>query len=203
MDFVERRFDNIEAQRKKIEIEIAALRRQTDEMDAKIRAYLADRTRKPHPRHFDLIDKVQKFKIPGGLVNKSLEGLLDSLQWKVYYAQRAWQQMWQNAEAARRAKGKMATVSDSAPGGDVSEPDADMPEEADQEKTQYSVDTLWEIQQEKLKTYGYDQSIETKSAFKNRMAKDYSELSKKRKAGQEIVMTFDKDEKKCRLGFKE
>ena len=198
MDFVERRLDDIEAQRKKIEIEMAALRRQTNEMDSKIRAYLADRARNPHPRHFDLIDKVQKFKIPGGLVNKSLEGLLDSLQWKVYYAQRAWQQMWQNAEAAQRAKGKIATVSDSVP-----EPDADMSEESDQEKTQYSVDTLWEEQQEKLKTYGYDQSIETKPAFKNRMAKDYKKLSKNRKADQEIVMTFDKDEKKCRLGFKE
>jgi hypothetical protein len=201
MDFVDRRLEEIEKDRKKIEMAIAALRRQTDEMDAKIRAYLADRTRNPHPRHFDLIDKIQNFKVPGGLVNKNLEGLLDSLQWKVYYAQRAWQQMWQNAETAQRAKGKMATVSDSASGGDASE--ADMADEQDQEKTQYSVDTLWEIQQEKLKTYGYDQAIETKPAFKNRMAKDYNQLSKKRKAGQEIVMTFDQVEKKCRLGFKE
>jgi len=35
------------------------------------------------------------------------------------------------------------------------------------------------------------------------MIKDYKELSKNRKAGQEIVMAFDKAEKKCRLGFKE
>jgi len=203
MDFVQRRLEDIEKLRKKIEIEISALRRQTDEMDAKIRAYLADRSRNPHPRHLDFIEKVQQYRVPGEVANKSLDGLLDSLQWKVYYAQRAWQQMWQNAEVAQRAKGKMATAPDSTPGGDVSEPDADMPEELDHEKSQYSVDTLWEIQQEKLKTYGYDQSIETKPAFKNRMAKDYSKLSKNRKAGQEIVMTFDKDEKKCRLGFKE
>ena len=199
MDFIERRLGDIEAQRKKIEIEIAALRRQTDEMDSKIRAYLADRTRNPHPRHFDLIDKIQKFKIPGGLANKSLEVQIDSLQWKVYYAQRAWQQMWQNAEAAQRVS--RTTAPPIRPKTDALE--VDMPEKPDQEKTQYSVDTLWEIQQEKLKAYGYDQSIERKSAFKERMAKNYRELSEKRKAGQEIVMTFDKDEKKCRLGFKE
>ncbi|RLB75330.1 MAG: hypothetical protein DRH24_19785 [Deltaproteobacteria bacterium] len=197
MDFIERRLEDIEKERKKLEIQIAALSRQTDEMDAKIRAYLADRSRNPHPRHFDLIDKVQKFKIPGGLANKSLEGLLDSLQWKVYYAQRAWQQMWQNAEAAQRASKTTADTTKA----DASE--VDMPEGQNQEKSQYSVDTLWEIQQEKLKTYGYDQSIETKSAFRNRMAEDYKRLSKDRRADQEIVMTFDKDEKKCLLGFKE
>jgi hypothetical protein len=201
MNFIHRRVEDIEEQRKKIDIEIAVLRRQTDEMDAKIRAYLADRVNKPHPRHLDLIDKVQKFRIPGGVANKNLEGLLDNLQWKVYYAQRAWQQMWQNAEVAQRTKGKMPAFPAIAPESDA--PGVDVPEEMDHEKSQYSVDTLWVIQQEKLKTYGYDESNETKSAFKERIVKDYRKLIKNRKAGQEIVMTFDKDEKKCRLGFKE
>ena len=67
---------------------------------------------------------------------------------------------------------------------------------------QYSVDTLWEIQKEKIRTYGYTEVKETKPEFKKRMVQEYKRLSKDKKPSQEIIMTFDVDSKHCKLDLK-
>jgi hypothetical protein len=197
MDFSQRRTEDMSRERKKFEGMLNALNRQVDAMDTKIRAYLGDRNANPHPRHLDLIEKVRNFRIPGQLSNKSLEGQLDSIQWKVFYAQKAWKQMWANAEAAQRAN-RNAAAKTAAPASLV-----DTQTEETSEKSQYSVNTLWEIQKERLRTYGNSDSAETKSEFKQRLADEYEQLNHEKKADQEIVMLFDIDQKKCRLIIKD
>lgn len=197
MDFVQRRTGEMDGERRKIEGMLHALNRQVNEMDTKIRAFLADRNANPHPRHLDLIEKIRNFRIPGDLSNKVLEGQLDSLQWKVYYAQKAWKQIWANTEAVQRAE-RNAAAKAAAPPSRV-----DTHKEVTSEKSQYSVNSLWEIQKEKLRTYGHTESVETKPEFKQRLADEYEQLSQERKENQEIVMLFDKDEQKCRLVIKE
>ena len=93
--------ESTEQQRKKVENELSRLDREVSAMDAKLRAYLADRQNKPHPRHHELVEKIQRYRIPPAISTKQLETLLDNLQWKVFYHKKAWQQLWENAEIGR------------------------------------------------------------------------------------------------------
>jgi len=200
VDFIDRKMGDITSQRKRAESDIIQLSRQVDEMEAKIRAYLGDRQRKPHPRHLDLVEKIQGYRLDPNITNKHLVTLLDNLQWKVYYNKRAWKQIWENAEALER-KEKMRTgppLSERAP---ANHSDGETLED----KEQYSVATLWAIQKDKLQTHGYSESDlkESKPAFKKRMFEEYKQLSSEKKSSQEIVMTFDKDSKRCKLSLKD
>jgi hypothetical protein len=197
MDFIQKHMGDMNNERRKFEGMLNALNRQVDEMDTKIRAYLGDRNANPNPRHLDLIEKIRNFRIPGQISNKTLENQLDSIQWKIFYAQKAWKQMWANAEAAQRAN-RNAAAKTAAPASIV-----DTQTEETSEKSQYSVNTLWEIQKEKLRTYGTTDSAETKPEFKQRLANEYEQLNHEKKADQEIVMLFDIDQKKCRLIIKD
>lgn len=190
---------DVQTRRKAIEKEISRLVQEIVEVDKKVRFYLADRSQNPHPRHLDLIEKIQRYRIDPAVSNRQLETLLENLQWKIFYYQQSWRQMWENADAAARGKKQPR---DSG----ATEPRTANGEKEDEKDTvsgrsQYSIDHLWDIQQEKLKSYGAN-SDEAKSTFKERVAREYKELSKKRKNGQEIVMTFDPAEKRCRLDLK-
>jgi hypothetical protein len=187
--------NSLDQRRKQAEAEIQRLSRLVEEMDGKIRAYLADRQNKPHPRHLDLIEKIQGYRIDRSITTRHLDALVDNLQWKVHYSKRAWKQFWENAEAQRRME-KPSTPpivenSGTPPKKDIAP-----------STPQYSVDTLWEIQQEKLRTYGQPDVKETKKAFKQRMLQEYKKLNQEKKASQEIFLTYDKDTKYCKLDLK-
>lgn len=182
---------NVAQRRKEIENQIIALRRQADEMDARIRAYLADRQNKPHPHHQEFIEKVQKFRIDPSVSTKYLETQLDNLQWKVYYASRAWRQLWDNADAARRAESnRQQTEQQQHPSGQTHDSD---------NRRIYSVDRLWEIQQEKS---GEDADAETKDGFVQRIKERYGRLASEKSPDEEIVMSFDKKSRRCDLSLK-
>lgn len=196
MDIIDKRDSGIEEQRKQVEQALALMSRQVDEMDSKIRAFLADRMNKPHPRHLDLIEKIQRFRIPGSVSSKHLMALLDNLQWKLHYHKQAWNQVWEFAEKQSK---KQTEVSNEPDSENLTSDDGGTRQ---QNKTQYSVDTLWEIQQEKLRFYGHTDTPETKVEFKKRMIQEYKKLSQEKKQSQEIIMTFDNDSHQCKLVVK-
>jgi len=193
VDFVDRKLGDLDARRKRAEAEITRLAQQVHEVDQKIRFYLADRQKNPHPRHLEFIDKVQRYRIDPAASNKHLETLLDNLQWKIFYYQKAWKQVWENAEAAY-SQGRKVAMDTSAPSASAEEKE----KEAPKAKSQYSLESLWAIQQ----VHGADAN-ETKEEFKKRMIQEYNQLSGIRKPGQDIVMTYDADEKKCKLDLKD
>ena len=102
MDLTQKKAQDLHGRRKTIENELNRLTQQIHEMDQKIRFYLTDRQKNAHPRHIEFIDKIQRFRIDPSVSNRHLESLLENVQWKIYYYQRAWNQMWENAEAAFR-----------------------------------------------------------------------------------------------------
>ncbi|MFW6333673.1 MAG: hypothetical protein ACOC0W_00275 [Desulfosalsimonas sp.] len=183
--------------RKQIENELISLRRQADEMDARIRAYLSDRKNKPHPRHQELIEKVQRYRINPSVSTKRLETMLDNLQWKIYYYSRAWRQLWDNADAARRREEISEKTSPDQPGGSV---ESGRPSQ-DHNRI-YSVDRLWEIQKQKLSTLGDDPAPESREGFIKRIRERYGKLASEKKQDEEIVMRFDKKSRRCTLSLK-
>jgi len=185
----------LDQQRKQVAAEIESLSRQVEEMDGKIRAYLADRQNKPHPRHLDLIEKIQGYRLDPSIATKHLMTMVDNLQWKVYYSKRAWKQLWENAEAQRRTQMPHSPAFTEIGTADSSDRQL-------QSRAQYSVDTLWEIQKEKHRVHGSPDANETKTAFKKRMLREYQQLNQQKKKNQEIVLTFDKDAGHCRLALK-
>jgi len=193
----DRRVLEIDAQRKQVEQAIALFGRQIDEMDSKIRAYLADKKTRPHPHHLELIDKIQGFRIPNTVATKHLAVLLDNLQWKLHYNKQAWNQLWERGAIQSKTQGATASV------GSVSEiSERDDGAAQVYSKAQYSLDALWEIQQEKLRAYGRVDNPETEAEFKKRMIGEYKALSQGRKDRPEIVMTFDKETMLCKLDVK-
>jgi hypothetical protein len=194
-DIFERKAD-VQTRRNAVEMEISRLAHEILEVDKKVRFYLADRSQNPHPRHLDLIEKIQRYRIDASVSNRQLETLLENLQWKIFYYQRSWRQMWDNADNARNWEASSKTRAAEIAGEKEVEGDDSV-----SRRSQYSIDHLWRIQQEKLQTYGVA-TDETRPAFNKRIAGEYKELSAKKKNGQEIVMTFDPVEKKCRLNLK-
>ncbi|MGM0452881.1 MAG: hypothetical protein ACQERN_06930 [Thermodesulfobacteriota bacterium] len=195
--------NSIEQRRKEMENQLRALQQQVDSMDAKLRAYLADRENKPHPRHQELVERVQRFRIDPRISSKHLETLLDNLQWKVYYYNRAWRQLWENAEAVRRAqareaRGQQSTdqkETNSNKNGGHSAGGAD-------NRPIYSVDRLWDIQRQKLDEAGAPSNAESKEDFVQRIKQRYGKLASEKQEDEEIVMKFDKTEKRCTLALK-
>jgi len=199
-DIFERKAD-VQTRRKAAEMEISRLVHEIIEVDKKVRFYLADRSRNPHPRHLDLIEKIQRYRIDPSISNRQLETLLENLQWKIFYYQQSWRQMWENAETGARKKQPHSP--DAATRTAVKETAQTVAEkDAGTRRSQYSIDHLWDIQQEKLKAAGAA-AVETKSAFSQRIAQEYKELISNRRNGQEVVLTFDPVEKKCRLNLKD
>jgi hypothetical protein len=105
--------------------------------------------------------------------------------------------MWENAEAAYRQNRKPILEATPAPS-----PEPENGSHAPKTKSQYSIDALWEMQMDKIKEHG-TVSTENKSDFKQRMKEEYQELRKIKQADQEIVMTYDADERRCRLDLKD
>ncbi len=195
--------NSIEQRRKEMENHLLALQQQVDSMDAKLRAYLADRKNKPHPRHQELVEKVQRFRIDPRISTKHLETLLDNLQWKVYYYNRAWRQLWENAEAVRRAEAQEARRQRNTGGDDgAGKNSASRSGSGTDSRPIYSVDRLWNIQQQKLDEAGVDSSGETKDDFVQRIKQRYGKLASEKQEDEEIVMKFDKTEKRCTLALK-
>jgi len=182
-------------QLKKVEEELRRLDQQVDAMDGKIRAYLADRQRKPHPRHHELVEKIQQYRIPAEAASKQLETSLDNLQWKVFYHFKAWQQLWENAEAAYR-QGR--------PFGRMEKPSMDSSESAYPEgsdKSSQSMHSFWQLQQKKAGEMGAS-ARESEDEFKKRIKARYQQLTSNKGDDQEIVMTFNKEKKRCTLELK-
>jgi len=176
-------------EQKKVENELRRLDKEVDAMDTKLRAYLADRQNKPHPRHHELVEKIQMYRIPAAFSTKHLETMLDNLQWKVYYHQKAWQQLWENAEAAYR-QGR-------AFGGAASSSSA----VEESEKSAGPLHSYWQLQQKKLGEIGA-RDQESEAEFESRIKQRYRELARNKGDDQEIVLTFDKDKAKCTLELK-
>ncbi|MCF8111354.1 MAG: hypothetical protein K9J85_07670 [Desulfobacteraceae bacterium] len=188
---------SVAQRRKEIENELMAMRREAEEMDAKIRAYLGDRDRKPHPRHQEFIERVQRYRVDPAASTKYLETMLDNLQWKVYYYSRAWQQLWDNADNARRQR-EILEKSSSAPSG----PAAAQGGSSGENSRIYSVDRLWELQKQKLSALGENSAAETKEGFVQRIKERYGKLASEKKQDEEIVMKFDKKTRRCTLSLK-
>src|SRR6056297_3187767 len=185
--------ESTEQQRKKVENELSRLDQEINAMDAKLRAYLADRQNKPHPRHHELVEKIQRYRIPPAISTKHLETLLDNLQWKVYYHQKAWQQLWENAEAAYRQGRQFGSTLQESPSNQESE--------RSQGPTSPSMQSFWDFQQKKLKEFGA-RSQESAEEFENRIRSRYRQLAENKGDDQEIVLTFDKQDKQCTLALR-
>jgi len=178
-----------EQQRKTVENELRRLDKEVDAMDGKLRAYLADRQSKPHPRHHELVEKIQQYRIPPAISTKQLETMLDNLQWKVFYHSKAWRQLWENAEAAYRQGRAFGSTAPSSAAATESN-NASSP-----------LRSYWELQQQKLSELGA-RNQESESEFENRIKQRYRELSRNKGDDQEIVLTFDKEKEKCTLELK-
>ncbi len=187
---------DIMQRRREVENQLAVLLRQVEGMDNKIRNYLADRQKNPHPRHEDLIEKIQRFRIDPSITTKYLETLLDNLQWKVYYYKNAWNQLWVNAEAKRREAFKQEQAAQAGPGHAENKGQAEDP-------FIYSVDRLWEVQKEKLARLGENAEPERKEDFVRRIKQSYGRLASEKKGSEDIFMTFDSSEKRCILEKRE
>ena len=183
---------DLRQRRKEVENQITMLLGQVHAMDNKIRNYLADRQKNPHPRHEDLLERIQRFRIDPAISTKHLETMLENLQWKAYYHNQAWRQLWQNAEMKRKRE-RQAVDREAGSEGD---------QNGNREKDNrliYSVDRLWEVQREKLDSLGKNAEPEAKDTFVSRIKKRYGQLASEKKDDEEIYMTFDPAEKRCTL----
>lgn len=195
--------EDVAEKRKKVERHLQLLGRQAEEMDAKIRAYLADRNNKPHPHHQEFIKQIQNMRIDQNVSTRYLETLLDNLQWKVYHYSRAWSQFWENANASRASRIEDQETNKAGQGQLSTNPsDTATGASSGDQRRIYSVDRLWQIQQDKLAALGQSSNTENREAFVQRIKHRYGQLASEKKQDEEIIMTFDKQSQRCTLVVK-
>jgi len=175
-------------ERDSIELEIKAMRREVDRLEPKMREFFLGKG--DYPGHREFVDKVQNYNIRGTYLNQSdityLTGILDSVQSKVYYNAKSWNQWEQDARSARE-KGRRKERHYCAP---------DYEEQSKKPKS--SIDILWDMQRNKLKEKRLE-IRESKEEFTSRMKENYREVKRKMIGGQKIAMVYDEATNRCIL----
>jgi len=175
-------------ERDRIESEIKAMAREVDRLEPKIKDYFLGKA--DYPGHREFVDKVQNYKIRGTYLNQSdssyLIGILDTVQSKLYYNAKSWNQWEQDARSSRQNERRKERH--------YCAPDC----EEQSNKPQSSIDILWDMQRNKLKEKGLE-IRESKEEFTSRMKKNYHELKTKMTADQKVAMVYDKTTNRCIL----
>ena len=193
MDFKQKKPQDLQSQRKAVENELNRLTQQAFEIDQKIRLYLVDRNKFSCPKYKEFVDKVQSYHVVPPILNKHLEMILDNLQWKVYYYQRAWNQLLEKVYAPVQQERTAASGKPATPSGEQ-----EKKKKPPKGESKFIVESISAIQQ----IYRAD-SNESKDDFNKRMFREYNRLNNLRKPGQEIVATYYVEEKKYKLELKD
>ena len=145
-------------ERDSIDSEIKAMAREVDRLEPKIKDYFLAKA--DYPGHREFVDKVQNYKIRGTYLNQSdisyLTGILDTLQSKLYYNAKSWNQWEQDARSSRQNERRQERH--------YCAPDC----EEQSKKPKSSIDILWDMQRNKLKEKGLE-IRESKEEFTSRM----------------------------------
>jgi hypothetical protein len=175
-------------ERDRIESEIKAMAREVDRLEPKIKDYFLGKA--DYPGHREFVDKVQNYKIRGTYLNQSdssyLIGILDTVQSKLYYNAKSWNQWEQDARSSRQNERRKERH--------YCAPDC----EEQSNKPQSSIDILWDMQRNKLKEKGLE-IRESKEEFTKRMKKNYRELKTKTTGDRKVAMVYDKTTNRCIL----
>jgi hypothetical protein len=175
-------------ERDSIDSEIKAMAREIDRLEPKIKDYFLGKA--DYPGHREFVDKVQNYKIRGTYLNQSdigyLTGILDTVQSKLYYNAKSWNQWEQDARSSRQNERRQERH--------YCAPDC----EAQSKKPQLSIDTLWDMQRNKLKEKRLE-IRESKEEFTSRMKKNYHDLKTKMTGDQKVAMVYDKATHRCIL----
>jgi hypothetical protein len=175
-------------ERDSIESEIKAMAREVDRLEPKIKDYFLGKA--DYPGHREFVDKVQNYKIRGTYLNQSdisyLTGILDTVQSKLYYNAKSWNQWEQDARSSRQHERRQERH--------YCAPDC----EEQSTKPQSSIDILWDMQRNKLEEKGLELR-ESKEEFTRRMKKNYRELKTKVAADHKVAMVYHKTTNRCIL----
>jgi hypothetical protein len=176
------------SERVSIESEINAMAREVDHLEPKIKDYFSGKG--DYPGHREFVNKVQNYKIRGTYLNQSdiryLTDILDTLQSKLYYNAKSWNQWEQDAKSSRQNERRQERH--------YCAPDC----EEQSKKPQSSTDILWDMQKNKLREKGLEIK-ESKEEFTDRIKKNYHELKTKLTADQKVAMVYDKTTNRCIL----
>ena len=175
-------------ERDSIESEIKAMAREVDRLEPRIKDYFLGKA--DYPGHREFVDKVQNYKIRGTYLNQSdisyLTGILDTVQSKLYYNAKSWNQWEQDARSSRQNERRQERH--------YCAPDC----EEQSKKPQSSIDILWDMQRNKLKEKGLE-NRESKEEFTRRMKKNYRELKTEMTRDQKVAMVYDRTTNRCIL----
>ncbi len=169
---------------RKIERVIWEFDRQIEEMHLKVHRYLSDRSKNPHPRHEEFIQRIFNYQIRGAR-SRSLELMLENVQYKASSRARIWKKWFEDD-----AKGLFRT-------GNV---------ERARQKTEKTGDPLMDKIYERTKETWSKHGItntESKEDFIERILPDLDEARKHLKKGQKIVFTYDKDTDRAQINIKD
>ena len=175
-------------ERDRIESEIKGMAREVDRLEPRIKDYFLGKA--DYPGHREFVDKVQNYKIRGTYLNQSdisyLTGILDTVQSKLYYNAKSWNQWEQDARSSRQHERRQ-------------ERHYCAPDYKEQStKPQSSIDILWDMQRNKLKEKGLE-NRESKEEFTRRMKKNYRELKTEMTRDQKVAMVYDRTTNRCIL----
>ncbi len=169
---------------KKIQQVIQGFDKQIKEMHLKVHRYLSDRSKNPHPRHEEFIQRIFNYQIKG-TGNRTLELMLDNVQHKASSRARIWKQWFENDAKGLFRKGNVDGVY-----------------KGPKTKNIALMDKIYERTKKAWAKYGVT-DIELKKDFAERILPAYNNARRNLKNGQKVAFVYDKNTHRVLLKIKE
>lgn len=148
-------------------------KRELDKTDRRVRLYLQDRKRHPHPGHEELIRDIRRFENRVHHVRDgSARTWLDNVMHSLYFYEKLWQRSFDRAAAAPRAGGTRS-------GDEVAQATRDL-----------LFDKVYAAAVDKWKAHGVERTL-SKEEMAGHIRTAYQEARNRLKKGQKISFVYD------------
>ena len=179
---------------------IEQYQKKVHDTDIKVRQFLSDRKRYPHPLHEELIERIRQYersvdRFLRANRNAEIELKMDNLLYSAMVHEKAWKRLFENAahvgnheiEAARAAAAQERT-------------DDAQPALSTQE--QRLIDKIYHIAKSKWDQYGIE-SAESKTELASRLIPEYQKIKEKIRTGKKLGVVYDKRSHRVKFKVKE
>ena len=171
----------------RIRREISQFDKQIEEMHLKVHLYLTDRSKHPHPRHEEFIQRIINYKIRG-VRNRELELRLESIQFKAANRLKIWRQWFEDD-----AKGLFIRHQIETPAKEAQET---------KKRVNPAFDKIYERTQDAWATHNVS-DIESKAEFIERVLPEIKKAKKNLQPGQKIVFGYDEETHRAQVMIKD
>ena len=179
--------------------QIANLQKLVHDTDIKVRQYLADRNRHPHPLHGELIERIRKYERQVSRClranrNAEVAMRMDNLMYSAMVHEQVWKRLFENASRAGMHESEAARVA-------TVRQQAGSTHAAMSAAERRLIDKIYHISKKKWEQYGIE-AAETREDLARRLLPEYQKMRREIPEGGKLGAVYDRHTHQVKLRVK-